>query len=54
MAKIYTIFEGTSEIQRVIIGRALAAQAGTGPLHHQIPAARTEPGAEAAAGSARL
>jgi acyl-CoA dehydrogenase len=25
-AKIYTLFEGTSEIQRLVIGRALAAE----------------------------
>jgi acyl-CoA dehydrogenase len=33
-AKVYTIFEGTSEIQRLLIGRALATQAGEAPLHH--------------------
>ena len=31
-AKLYTIFEGTSEIQRLVIGRALRAQANTEPL----------------------
>jgi alkylation response protein AidB-like acyl-CoA dehydrogenase len=36
-AKLYTIFEGTSEIQRVVIGRALAATSGQGPLHHHLP-----------------
>ena len=33
-AKLYTIFEGTSEIQRLVIGRALAAESGRPPLHH--------------------
>jgi acyl-CoA dehydrogenase len=33
-AKVYTIFEGTSEIQRMLIGRALASRAGAPPLHH--------------------
>jgi len=33
-AKVYTIFEGTSEIQRLLIGRALASQTGEAPLHH--------------------
>ncbi|NMN98262.1 acyl-CoA dehydrogenase family protein [Antrihabitans stalactiti] len=32
-AKLYTIFEGTSEIQRVVIGQALGAAEGTPPLH---------------------
>jgi acyl-CoA dehydrogenase len=36
-AKLYTIFEGTSEIQRVVIGRALGAANGDPPLHHQTP-----------------
>ena len=31
-AKLYTIFEGTSEIQRLVIGRALRAKANTEPL----------------------
>jgi acyl-CoA dehydrogenase len=39
-AKLYTIFEGTSEIQRLIIGRTLAEQAPTGPLHHDLPGDR--------------
>ena len=34
-AKLYTIFEGTSEIQRVVIGRTLADPAP--PLHHRLP-----------------
>jgi acyl-CoA dehydrogenase len=34
-AKLYTIFEGTSEIQRLVIGRALAESAGEPPLHHR-------------------
>jgi acyl-CoA dehydrogenase len=36
-AKLYTIFEGTSEIQRVVIGRALGGAVGEAPLHHQTP-----------------
>ncbi len=32
-AKLYTIFEGTSEIQRVVISNALGAAAGKPPLH---------------------
>jgi acyl-CoA dehydrogenase len=39
-AKLYTIFEGTSEIQRYVIGRALAADTGEAPLHHQLPGRR--------------
>ncbi len=35
-AKLYTIFEGTSEIQRLIIGRAIAEAAMEAPLHHQL------------------
>jgi acyl-CoA dehydrogenase len=31
-AKLYAIFEGTSEIQRLVIGRALRAQASIEPL----------------------
>ena len=36
-AKLYTIFEGTSEIQRLVIGRALAREVGELPLHHGFP-----------------
>jgi acyl-CoA dehydrogenase len=36
-AKLYTIFEGTSEIQRVVISRTLAEKAPEGPLHHFLP-----------------
>ena len=36
-AKLYTIFEGTSEIQRLVIGRALAAEKEAAPAHHQLP-----------------
>jgi acyl-CoA dehydrogenase len=36
-AKLYTIFEGTSEIQRLVIGRTLAEAAPEGPLHHRLP-----------------
>ncbi len=39
-AKLYTIFEGTSEIQRLVIGRALADSPGEGPLHHASPGGR--------------
>ncbi|HET9739135.1 MAG TPA: acyl-CoA dehydrogenase family protein [Solirubrobacteraceae bacterium] len=34
-AKLYTIFEGTSEIQRMVIGRTLEDAAP--PLHHRLP-----------------
>ena len=40
-AKLYTIFEGTSEIQRLVIGRAIVDAAGDPPLHHRLIA---EPG----------
>ncbi len=36
-AKLYTIFEGTSEIQRVVIARTLGDAAPEGPLHHWLP-----------------
>jgi acyl-CoA dehydrogenase len=39
-AKLYTLFEGTSEIQRLIIGRTLGESATRGPLHHQLPTNR--------------
>ena len=39
-AKLYTIFEGTSEIQRLVIGRTLAHGAPQGPLHHRLPDGR--------------
>ena len=35
-AKLYTIFEGTSEIQRLVIGRALRGQASTEPLDQRM------------------
>ena len=35
-AKLYKIFEGTSEIQRLVIGRTLD-QMSAGPLHHHSP-----------------
>ena len=38
-AKLYTIFEGTSEIQRLVIGRTLG-DASEGPLHHRLPGKR--------------
>jgi acyl-CoA dehydrogenase len=34
-AKLYTIFEGTSEIQRLVIGRTLGDAATEPPLHHR-------------------
>ena len=36
-AKLYTIFEGTSEIQRLVIGRTLANAAPQGPVHWSFP-----------------
>ena len=36
-AKVFSIYEGTSEIQRLLIGRAIAEQKGRGPLHHEQP-----------------
>jgi acyl-CoA dehydrogenase len=39
-AKLYTIFEGTSEIQRLVIGRALRAGANTDPLDRRMEAPR--------------
>jgi acyl-CoA dehydrogenase len=36
-AKLYTIFEGTSEIQRLVIGRTLPEAVTEGPLHHHLP-----------------
>jgi acyl-CoA dehydrogenase len=36
-AKLYTIFEGTSEIQRLVIGRALSEAKGEPPVHHRFP-----------------
>src|SRR3989440_1332693 len=38
-AKLYTIFEGTSEIQRLVIGRALRAQASELPLDQRMDTA---------------
>ena len=40
-AKLYTIFEGTSEIQRLVIGRALRATASTEPLDRRMFAETT-------------
>src|SRR5665213_712230 len=39
-AKLYTIFEGTSEIQRLVIGRALRADANTEPLDQRMETPR--------------
>ena len=39
-AKLYTIFEGTSEIQRLVIGRALRAAANTDSLDRRMDAPR--------------
>ncbi len=35
-AKLYTIFEGTSEIQRVVISNALGAADGKPPMHFDL------------------
>src|ERR1700753_2880882 len=35
-AKLYTIFEGTSEIQRMVISNALGASEGAPPLHVEL------------------
>jgi acyl-CoA dehydrogenase len=35
-AKLYTIFEGTSEIQRMVISNALGAADGRAPLHFEL------------------
>ncbi|MGH3970244.1 MAG: acyl-CoA dehydrogenase family protein, partial [Mycobacterium sp.] len=35
-AKLYTIFEGTSEIQRIVISQAMGASEGALPLHFEI------------------
>jgi acyl-CoA dehydrogenase len=35
-AKLYTIFEGTSEIQRIVIATALGASEGAPPLHVEL------------------
>jgi acyl-CoA dehydrogenase len=35
-AKLYTIFEGTSEIQRIVISHALGASEGALPLHFEL------------------
>jgi len=35
-AKLYTIFEGTSEIQRIVISTALGATEGAPPLHVEL------------------
>lgn len=35
-AKLYTIFEGTSEIQRMVIAQALGAAEGSPPLHVEL------------------
>jgi hypothetical protein len=36
-AKHYPILDGTSKIQRLVNGRALAAETGEPPLHHGFP-----------------
>ena len=35
-AKLYTIFEGTSEIQRIVISTALGHNEGAPPLHVEL------------------
>ena len=52
-AKLYTIFEGTSEIQRMVIGRALGDTVGEPPLHHLLPGDRGGPEPEVRARIAR-
>jgi acyl-CoA dehydrogenase len=52
-AKLYTIFEGTSEIQRYVIGRALADETGEPPLHHVLPARRRIPAGALTRGTKR-
>jgi acyl-CoA dehydrogenase len=36
-AKLFTIFEGTSEIQKLVIGRTLPDAVPLGPLHFELP-----------------
>ena len=52
-AKLYTIFEGTSEIQRIVIGRSLADSASDGPLHHRLPTSGSRLGSRFGRGSER-
>lgn len=40
-AKVFSIYEGTSEIQRLLIARGMANQRGQGPLHH-VPGGGTD------------
>jgi acyl-CoA dehydrogenase len=42
-AKVFSIYEGTSEIQRLLIGRAIAEQKGREPLHYQQPQRNSAP-----------
>jgi len=52
-AKLYTIFEGTSEIQRLVIGRTLGAAAREPPSHHRLPVRGTALSRTLGRGSAR-
>ena len=49
-AKLYTIFEGTSEIQRLVIGRTLGDASAEAPLHHRSPSEGAASAARSAAG----
>jgi acyl-CoA dehydrogenase len=40
-AKVFSIYEGTSEIQRLLIARGIAAEKGPLPLHHGVDAHAT-------------
>src|SRR5205085_5526347 len=40
-AKVFSIYEGTSEIQLVLIGRAIVVHKGRCPLHHPHPQPNT-------------
>jgi acyl-CoA dehydrogenase len=52
-AKLYTIFEGTSEIQRLVIGRTLGDAATDAPLHHRTRTDGTALGRSLGRGSKR-
>jgi alkylation response protein AidB-like acyl-CoA dehydrogenase len=40
-AKVFSIYEGTSEIQRLLIARGIAAEKSPLPLHHDAEAHAT-------------
>jgi acyl-CoA dehydrogenase len=52
-AKLYTIFEGTSEIQRLVIGRTLGDAAREAPLHHRMETSGASVGRAIGRGSRR-